>query len=344
MRRRLPRPALLGLITVLAAGAAPACETAHVGRSLPQVLAPDRDGPRTLAVPIADVRIATAPMVEMVAIPGGRFEMGGAQRRGPRAALGSDARFTVEVSPFLMSRTEVTQALYEAVTGHNPSQYRGADLPVGRIGWYDAVRFANAMSLREGLRPAYRLLEARETPGRRATQEYVVWDREADGYRLPTEAEWEWATGPAQTYAGAPTGAAGCARGGPLDAVAWHCGNSGGRPQPVATRAPNRFGLHDLLGNANEWVWDWFAPLASPGEAVSRDPAGPATRPVSGPFKTLKGGSYLLPPASTSASGRSGHVNFEYYWHHDFGIRLVRNAPGDPSPRAAQVNRSAARG
>lgn len=330
--------ACLGLVAALVPGPAPGCETAQPGRPLPQVAPPAREGPRVLTSTAADARDAAAPLLDMVAVPGGRFTMGGAPRRGPRAALGADARRTVEVAPFLMSRTEITQAQYEAVTGHNPSLYLGARLPVGRIGWYDAVRFANALSLREGLRPAYRLLDGRETPGERATREYVEWDRSADGYRLPTEAEWEWAAGDdaALTAATTPPGAA-CTAGGALDAVAWHCGNSAGKPQPVATRRANRHGLHDMLGNANEWVWDWFAPQTVPVEGVLRDPAGPASRPATGPFKTLKGGSYLLPPATLSASGRAGHVNFEYYWHHDFGIRLVRNAP------AATAQRSSAR-
>lgn len=331
-------PACLGLVAALVSGPAPGCETAQTGRPLPQVAPPVREGPRVLTSTAADARAAAAPLLDMVAVPGGRFTMGGAARRGPRAALGADARLTVEVAPFLMSRTEVTQAQYEAVTGHNPSLYLGARLPVGRIGWYDAVRFANALSLREGLRPAYRLLDVRETPGERATREYVEWDRSADGYRLPTEAEWEWAAGDdaVLTAATTPPGAA-CTPGGALDAVAWHCGNSAGKPQPVATRRANRHGLHDMLGNANEWVWDWFAPQTVPVEGVLRDPAGPASRPATGPFKTLKGGSYLLPPAAMLASGRAGHVNFEYYWHHDFGIRLVRNAP------AATAQRNSAR-
>lgn len=326
-------PVCLGLAAALVSWPAPGCETAQPGLPLPKVAAPARDGPKVLTSTVTDARAGAAPLLDMVAVPGGRFTMGGAARRGPRAALGADARRTVEVAPFLMSRTEVTQAQYEAVTGHNPSLYLGARLPVGRIGWYDAVRFANALSLREGLRPAYRLLDGRETPGERATREYVEWDRSADGYRLPTEAEWEWAAGDdaALTPATSPPGPA-CNAGSALDAVAWHCGNSAGKPQPVATLRANRHGLHDMLGNANEWVWDWFAPQTGPVEGVLRDPAGPASRPATGPFKTLKGGSYLLPPVTLSASGRAGHVNFEYYWHHDFGIRLVRNAPGASNP------------
>ena len=340
-----PRPPLSCLVCLaaLAALPAPACETAHADRPWPQVRGPERDGPRLQSVAAATASPTAGRLLDMVPIPGGRFTMGGSARRGPRAAQGSDARFTVEVAPFLMSRTEITQAQYLAVTGYNPSQYAGPDLPVGRIGWYDAVRFANAMSLREGLRPAYRFHDGRETPGRRATREYVEWDRDADGYRLPTEAEWEWAAAGGESVAAALPGN-GCASAGALDASAWHCGNSGGRPQPVGTRMANRFGLHDMLGNATEWVWDWFAPLAPPAEGLARDPAGPTQRPSTGPFKTLKGGSYLLPPVALSAAGRSGHVNFEYYWHHDFGIRLVRNAPAASPQRAAHSHRRAAHG
>src|SRR2546425_5403946 len=108
-------------------------------------------------------------------------------------------------------------------------------LPLVEVSWWDAVRYCNSLSEQAGLTPVYRLDE-------------VEWDRSADGYRLPTEAEWEHAcragtTGP---------------RYGPLDEIAWYRGNSGERLHEAGGNRPNAWGLHDMLGNVWEWCWDLY--------------------------------------------------------------------------------------
>ncbi len=216
---------------------------------------------------------------EMALIPAGTFRMGNVT---DHLAGDSDEKPVHEVTitrPFLMSRTEVTQAQYEAVIGSNPSSRKGPDLPVEQVTWYDAVEFCNELSRREGLDPCY--------SGSGAS---IVCDFTANGYRLPTEAEWEYAcragtetdfhTGN-MTYSGAsPLDPA-------LDRAGWYAGNSGSRTHPIGEKEPNAFGLYDMHGNVWEWCWDWLAVnyyASSPAD----DPRGPA----SGIDRIFRGGAW----------------------------------------------------
>ena len=136
-----------------------------------------------------------------------------------------------------MLNVEVTQALYQEVTGDNPSQFYGSDCPVENISWHDAIRFCNRLSKKNGLKKAYIISEENE----------VTWDKTANGFRLPTEGEWEYAAkgGENYKYAGSDD----------LEDVAWYRNNSGGKTHPVAQLDPNGFGLYDMTGNVSEWCW-----------------------------------------------------------------------------------------
>lgn len=266
----------------------------------------------------------------MVEIPAGTFRMGSA-----RAAPGAISRnegpvHDVTLSAFRLASTEVTQAQFEAVMGFNPSHFKGPELPVSDVGWYEAVAYANELSRREGLQPAYRL-----EPGPTPTAPLVFWDRTADGYRLPTEAEWEYAARAGtttDTYAGdlqrlGPGFGGGCEPEPVLDRIGWHCGNvrdEGG--MRVGRLQPNAWGLYDMLGNVWEWVWDWdnnFVPAPYSDGAVV-DPAGKAGN---GPgARVLRGGSWYGSPPALRASTRIGHVVWIDYSHVDFGFRIARNA------------------
>jgi hypothetical protein len=144
------------------------------------------------------------------------------------------------VAPFWMDRTHVTQELYEKVMGVNPSKRKAPKNPVERVQWTDAVRFLNKCSVMDGLTPCYDL---------------KTWacDAEADGYRLPTEAEWEYAC-----RAGSSTRWASGDDPSTLGPTAWYKANSGGATHAVGTKAANAFGLHDMNGNVWQWCEDWF--------------------------------------------------------------------------------------
>jgi formylglycine-generating enzyme required for sulfatase activity len=176
----------------------------------------------------------------------------------------------VTVSGFRMAVTPVTAELYhEIMPGEAPAEGR-EQTPAVNVSWFDAVAFCNRLSKREGYRRCYYRLFGRW---------FCYW--RADGYRLPTEAEWEYAcragTKTRYSFGDDPDG---------LDRYAWFRGQS---TQEVAQKLPNPWGLYDMLGNVWEWCWDWYGDYTSEEEA---DPTGPK----SGSYRVLRGGSFGLPP------------------------------------------------
>ena len=177
---------------------------------------------------------------------------------------------------FKMLNTEVTQELYESVMGENPSYFqtgseaykedyeeeyiitegeKEAWLPVEQVSWYDAIYFCNKLSEKEGLTPVYSVNGITDvskwgyTPHNKEELEgNIRQNLAANGYRLPTEAEWEYAAegGEYYTYSGSNN----------LDEVGWYCDNSGERPHSVAQKKANGYGLYDMIGNVYEWCWD----------------------------------------------------------------------------------------
>ena len=138
---------------------------------------------------------------------------------------------------WMMSKTEITQAVYKAIMGENPSCFKGDSLPVENVSWYDAVEFCNRLSKKAGLEPAYSI------NGRT-----VKWDRNASGFRLPIVEDWQYAArgGENYVYSGSNN----------LDEVGWYNKNSEGKTHPVAQKKPNGYGLYDMSGNVREWCWD----------------------------------------------------------------------------------------
>jgi formylglycine-generating enzyme required for sulfatase activity len=235
--------------------------------------------------------------VELVHIPAGTFLMGSPASEPGRYS--DEVQHSVTVSAFNMSNYLVTQKEYRYVMGRNPSYFKGDNLPVDRVSWYDAIKYCNRRSQREGLTPAYT-----------RSGDTVTWNRSANGYRLPTEAEWEYAcrAGTTTPYY----------TGNFLDRAGWYSKNSGWTTHPVGEKEPNKFGLYDMHGNVWEWCWDWYEKYDIRPQT---DPVGPAT----GLVRVSRGGSWL----DGGGYGRSADrargtpANRDYI----LGLRLVRN-PG----------------
>lgn len=192
----------------------------------------------------------------------------------------------VAVPAFRLADTPLTQADYVDVVGADPSACRGADHPVECVSWWDAVGYCNARSEREGLVSAYVVDEE---------QEVAALVDGADGYRLPTEAEWEH---------GCRAGSSG-PRPGPIAEIAWYRDNAGEGTRAVRTRTPNAWGLHDMLGNVWEWCWDLYDPE------------------VYGAYRVLKGGGWADPHWSVRTSvRRRSHPTFRI---DDLGFRVARS-------------------
>jgi len=222
---------------------------------------------------------------EVVRLSGGTFQMGTALDEMGRDR--GEVPHLVEVSgPIAIGKTEVSQALYEAVMGTNPSGHQGCTTcPVEMVSWVDATRFCNKLSELKGLEAAYAI----------ADDGSVTWNQESKGYRLPTEAEWEYAAraGTTHTFAGSDS----------MDEVGWYVENSKTETQPVATKKANDWGLHDMSGNVSEWVWDWMGAYPTGTAAVS-DPLGP----ISGIYRVYRGGTHKAPAGWNRIGFRVGIV------------------------------------
>jgi formylglycine-generating enzyme required for sulfatase activity len=267
---------------------------------------------------VATLAQTTDGSAEMVLIRGGAFQMGDAFNEGD-----SNGR-TVSVSAFCIDRFEVTKALWDEVAswassrgydiGPGSAQGKGPDHPVTDVTWYEAVKWANARSEREGLIPCYYTDSPQRTVHRTgafgASNDSLKWT--ANGYRLPTEAEWEKA---------ARGGAAGRRYAwGDTDDIDQSRANYNyyyGGTTPVGSFAPNGYGLYDMAGNVFEWCWDWYG-SELPGGV---DPRGPA----SGSDRVIRGGSWR-----SSADGcRAAYRNADWPVSEgsNLGFRLVWTAP-----------------
>ncbi len=240
---------------------------------------------------------ASATPKGVVRIPAGRFQMGDKEE--------ADAKpHEVAVNAFFMDKTLVTQDQYEKAMGENPSRWKGGNNPVEQVRWSDAVRFCNKRSELEGLRPCYDL---------------KTWkcDFDADGYRLPTEAEWEYAcragTSTAYFFGDDPS---------KLGDYAWFDKNSGGRPRPVGQKQPNAWGLHDICGNVWEWCNDFYT-VDYYSKSPPTDPKGPDT----GQTKVVRGGAWRF-SAQRCRSGYRYNENPGYadvcFGYDIYGFRCVR--------------------
>lgn len=215
---------------------------------------------------------------QMVIVPGGKIEM-----RDERTKL----KWNVEIESFLLAKYPVTQDLYAEITKETPSTFKGNSLPVETVSWLNAVTFCNSLSALMGLKPCYSMtMDSGE----------IASDLEADGFRLPTEAEWEYAC---------KAGTTGI-RYSEIDLIAWYKGNSGRLTHPVGLKEPNLWGLYDMLGN----VWEWCSDIYD--------------ETVYGSYRIFRGGGWYDEARGCMATNRRrSHPTL--FKIDDLGFRIARN-------------------
>jgi len=276
------------LAAVLAAGCTPASPPGPVASSPPSSPAPQQ--------------VPTNTGRTMVLVPAGEFRMGDDQ-----GDTDEKPAHNVQVSAFHIDTHEVTQKAYESLMEKNPSRSKGPDKPVEQVDWYHAALYCNMRSLKEGLKPCY-------------DAKTLACDFTADGYRLPTEAEWEYAcrAGTRTRYSFGDDAAK-------LRSHAWYKANAEQNPHPVGQKSPNAWGLYDMHGNVAEWCEDVYSEDGYQ-KAEGRDPRGPA----GGNKRVLRGGSWRTGEDNCRASARnSENARFAdaCFGSDAYGFRCVRRAP-----------------
>jgi len=254
----------------------------------------------------------------MINIPAGTFQMGDTNANLLNQLSGSSPLHCVTLGAFAMSQTLVTQEQYQAVMGTNPAYFdSGGTWPVEQVSWYDAALFCNALSKLAGLDTVY--------IGDGTIDASVVIDYTKNGYRLPTEAEWEYACCAGTTtdyYWGRNYPPITLADTLALDSNAVWYYNSPNGTQPVARKKPNGWGLYDMSGNVWEWCNDWYGHYGYYNATCQTNPTGA----VSGTYRVLRGGSWGNNSASSLCAMYRGGNTPAYRYYNGIGFRVVRNA------------------
>jgi formylglycine-generating enzyme required for sulfatase activity len=238
-----------------------------------------------------------------IVIQPGTFVMGSPDTEKCRDAYDEDYHQVTLTHRFEISSTEVTRAQFAALMGYSPSALTGcgADCPVESVSWHQAASYCNTLSASRGLAPCYICSgSGKDTDCTTVATYYDHHIYECRGYRLPMEAEWEYAyragtKGP--FYLGTITSCIESDAG--ADAIGWYLGNAGKTPHPVARKAPNAWGLYDMAGNVGEWCHDWYSPGLGTYPVIDPWGAGIATK------RAIRFGAWASEPRTLRAASRS---------------------------------------
>ena len=215
---------------------------------------------------------------QMVYVQGGTFQMG----KDHKDTYFSKPVHSVTLSSFYISKYEITQTQYKAIMGNDPSSHKGDGMPVDKVSWFDACEYCNKLSIQSGYTPVYSIIKTNDKTkeGKADKSKWkVTCNWTANGYRLPTEAEWEYAAmggnkSRGYVYSGSDNSSE----------VSWN-EETGGKPMKVGLKKPNELGIYDMSGNHWEWCWDWYGTYNAGNQT---NPKGPAT----GAKKVERGGAY----------------------------------------------------
>jgi formylglycine-generating enzyme required for sulfatase activity len=261
--------------------------------------------------------ITSATGIELRLIPAGTFKMGSPETEANRYR--DETQHLVKLTKsFYMGKFEVTQEQYQAVMGSNPSHFTSAvdgesgtpgKLPVERVNWYDAVEFCNKLSVLEGLQEVYTISGRTPATGYPITSATVTVDWSKNGYRLPTEAEWEYACR-AGTKTAYNTGAT------IITNTGWYERNGRSKTHKVGLKPANAWGLHDMHGNVWEWCWDRYK------EDITTDNTDP-TGAVTSTNRVIRGGSWLTDGVTLRSAYRL-RVDHPSDMSYNLGFRVAR--------------------
>ena len=217
---------------------------------------------------------------KMVAVEGGTFTMGATSEQGSDAGSNESPTHSVTLSDFAIGETEVTQELWKAVMGSNPSSFSGTNLPVEMVSWNDCQTFISKLNNLTG-----------------------------KNFRLPTEAEWEYAARGGNKSNGFMYSGSGS-----IDEVAWYYGNSGSKTHPVKQKQANELGLYDMSGNVYEWCHDWYGSYSS---SAQTNPTGS----TSGSYRVFRGSNWIDGAWFCRVSYRN--YNTPSFTNNGLGLRLA---------------------
>ncbi len=258
--------------------------------------------------------------IEAVFIKGGTFIMGSPENEKERD--NDERQHKVTLSSFWIGKYEITQKQYTEITGTNPAYIKGGTLPAEGVSWYDAVEFCNILSKKNGLKPYYainKIIKVSENRNGNNNAGYIVTITGGNGFRLPSEAEWEYACRAGTTTAFSYGNSLDCTMANFDGEESYNAGKGtcGLKAVPVGSYKPNAYGLFDMHGNIQEWCLDWYGEY----DTVTNDPKGAG----SGDFKVIRSGGFDLAGKHQRSASRS-FADPQNRWDGHIGFRIAYSA------------------